>query len=91
MSKELKNIEANENAAKEEAVEVETKQGFVSKVGGWCKKHGKKILTGVGIAAVGVVGYALGKKTAGECDYYEDEADFELDEGDYVVDEADSE
>lgn len=68
MSKEIKNIEENENV-NEEAVEMtETKQTIGSKIVGGAKKHGKKILGIVGVGAAMVLAYALGKKSAGECD-----------------------
>lgn len=78
MSKEIKKVEEIENVTEEEVEVTETKQKFGSKIVGWGKKHGKKIVTGVVIAAVGVLGYALGKKDAGEGEeYFEDEVDSE--------------
>ena len=66
MSKEINKVEEIEEVTEEEVVETETKKGFGSKIVGFGKKHGKKIVTGVAVAAVGMLGYALGKKTNGE-------------------------
>ena len=79
MSKEINKVEEIEEVTEEEVVETETKKSFCSKIVDFGKKHGKKIVTGVAVAAVGVLGYALGKKTHGEedDDYLED--DEELD------------
>ena len=91
MSKEINKVEEIEEVTEEEVVETETKKGFGSKIVGFGKKHGKKIVTGVAVAAVGMLGYALGKKTHGEDDdFTEDDEDL-----DYVeleeVDPADEE
>lgn len=78
MSNEIKNIEEIENINEEEVMKTETKQGLGTKIVGWGKKNGKKILTGVGVVAVGLLGYALGKKSTGEDeDYFNDDAEFE--------------
>ena len=78
MSKEINKVEEIEEVTEEEVVETETKKGFGSKIVDFGKKHGKKIVTGVAVAAVGMLGYALGKKTHGEDeDFIED--DEELD------------
>ena len=68
MSKEINKVEEIEEVTEEEVVETETKKSFGSKIVDFGKKHGKKIVTGVAVAAVGVLGYALGKKTHGEDD-----------------------
>lgn len=61
-----------------EVVEVEeTKTG--SKVGGFFKRHGKKIVAGAAVVAAYVIGTVVGKKKAGCSGDYEDdyiEADF---------------
>ena len=77
MSKEINKVEEIEEVTEEEVVETETKKGFGSKIVDFGKKHGKKIVTGVAVAAVGMLGYALGKKTHGE---EEDDDCFEDDE-----------
>ena len=85
MSKEVNKVEEIEEVTEEEVVETETKQGFGSKIVGFGKKHGKKIVTGVAVAAVGVLGYALGKKTHGEDDdFTEDDEDLDCVEFDEV-------
>ena len=91
MSKEINKVEEIEEVAEEEVVETETKKSFGSKIVDFGKKHGKKIVTGVAVAAVGMLGYALGRKSSGE-----DEDFTEGDEDpDYVeleeVDPADEE
>ena len=78
MSKEINKVEEIEEVAEEEVVETETKKSFGSKIVDFGKKHGKKIVTGVAVAAVGVLGYALGKKTHGEDeDFTEDDEDLD--------------
>ena len=89
MSKEIKNIEEIENVTEEEVMETETKQGIGSKIVGFGKKHGKKIVTGVAVAAVGLLAYALGKKSGGEEQCYFEDDDFESFESD--SEESDSE
>ena len=88
MSKEVNKVEEIEEVTEEEVVETETKQGFGSKIVGFGKKHGKKIVTGVAVVAAGILGYALGQKSSGEeDDYLEDD-----EEPDYVEsDEVDPE
>ena len=88
MSKEVNKVEEIEEVTEEEVVETETKQGFGSKIVGFGKKHGKKIVTGVTVVAAGILGYALGRKSSGEeDDYLEDD-----EESDYVEsDEVDPE
>ena len=86
MSKEINKVEEIEEVTEEEVVETETKKSFGSKIVDFGKKHGKKIVTGVAVAAVGMLGYALGKKTHGEDDdFTEDDEDLdcvEFDEAD---------
>ena len=85
MSKEINKVEEIEEVAEEEVVETETKKSFGSKIVDFGKKHGKKIVTGVAVAAVGVLGYALGKKTHGEDeDFTEDDEDLDCVEFDEV-------
>lgn len=76
MKKELKNVEEIENVVEteEEVMETETKQKFGAKFVAGVKKHGKKIVTGVAVVAVGLAGYALGKKSGGaDEDCFEDD------------------
>ena len=85
MSKEINKVEEIEEVSEEEVVETETKKGFGSKIVGFGKKHGKKIVTGVAVAAVGMMGYVLGKKTHGEDDdFTEDDEDLDCVEFDEV-------
>lgn len=87
MSKEVNKVEEIEEITEEEVVETETKQGFGSKIVDFGKKHGKKIVTGVAVAAVGILGYALGKKTNGEDEgdgYLEDDEESDCVEFDEV-------
>jgi hypothetical protein len=54
-------------------VEVIEKDSFIKKTGRFIKKHGKKILVVVGIAAAGAAGYVLGdhhssSSESGSCD-----------------------
>ena len=85
MSKEINKVEEIEEVAEEEVVETETKKSFGSKIVDFGKKHGKKIVTGVAVAAVGVLGYVLGKKTHGEDDdFTEDDEDLDCVEFDEV-------
>ena len=62
-----------------EATEVEEVKAE-SKIGGFFKKHGKKIAAGVAVAVAAAIGVAIGKKAgAGTDEYYGDdmiEADF---------------
>ena len=91
MSKEINKVEEIEEVTEEEVVDTETKKSFGSKIVDFGKKHGKKIVTGVAVAAVGVLGYALGKKTHGEDeDFTEDDEDLDCVEFD-EVDPADEE
>lgn len=91
MSKEINKVEEIEEVAEEEVVETETKKSFGSRIVDFGKKHGKKIVTGVAVAAVGVLGYALGKKSSGEDeDFTEDDEDLNCVEFD-EVDPADEE
>lgn len=87
MKKEMNNIEEIE-VIEEEVMETETKQKFGSKIVGFGKKHGRKIMTGVAVAAVGLLGYALGqKKSDGEDEeYFEEDTDFESDVSDFEED-----
>ena len=85
MSKEINKVEEIEEVTEEEVVETETKKSFGSKIVDFGKKHGKKIVTGVAVAAVGMLGYALGKKTHGEDDdFTEDDEDLDCVEFDEV-------
>lgn len=79
MSENAKNIEVVENENTEVAEVKESKmKGFVTKVGKGVKKHGKKIVAGVAIGALGLAAYALGARSKNEdsddCCYGEDDA-----------------
>ena len=87
MSKEVNKVEEIEEVTEEEVVETETKKGCGSKIVGFGKKHGKKIVTGVAVAAVGILGFGLGKRTNGENkedDYLEDDEESDCVEFDEV-------
>ena len=91
MSKEINKVEEIEEVTEEEVVETETKKSFCSKIVDFGKKHGKKIVTGVAVAAAGMLGYVLGKKTHGEDDDFTED-DEDLDCGEFnEVDPADEE
>ena len=91
MKNEINNIEEIEVMNEVEVAETEPKQKRGSKIVGWGKKHGKKIVAGVAVAAVGLLGYALGQKTVGAGgDVYDEDIDFENIEDDFVA-EVDSE
>lgn len=63
----------------------EEKVGFLSKVGCFTKKHGKKLLIGALIAGAGVIGYNKGKKLAD----FDDDYDYDsTDDGDISVEES---
>lgn len=68
MIEEVKDV--NEVVEQEEVVES---KGFLTKVRGAVKKHGKKVVTGVAIGAVGLIGYALGKGLKGSDDSEEND------------------
>ena len=83
MSKEINKVEEIEEVAEEEVVETETKKGFGSKIVSFGKKHGKKIVTGVAVVVVGMLAYALGKKSHGEDeDYFEDDEELDYEDSD---------
>lgn len=86
MAKETKKVEEIEEVTEEEVVETETKESFGSKIVGFGKKHGKKIVTGVAVAAVGLLGYALGAKSHGDEDdeYFEDEEELDTEDSSEV-------
>lgn len=58
-----------------ESEEMETeKVTFLTKAKTFAKNNGKKILTGVGVVAVGLLGYAVGKgATNADFDYDDEE------------------
>lgn len=82
MEKIMENVEYVE-AVNEQEVEAvtEKKSGFFTKVGGFVKKHGKKIAVGAVVGVIGgICGYAIGKKG-------EDKTDTDLltvDDGDII-------
>ena len=83
MSKEINKVEEIEEVTEEEVVETETKKSFGSKIVGFGKKYGKKIVTGVAVAAVGMLGYVLGTKTHGEDeDYFEEDEELDYEDSD---------
>ena len=64
MSEEKKDLYEEETFVEEEEVIEETKsEGFLTKVKTGLKKHGKKLVAGAAVAAVGLIGYALGAKS----------------------------
>lgn len=84
-------VEINEEEITMEAEVQETKtEGFMSKVVGGVKKHGKTILKGVVIGAVGLLAYGIGKKS-GKIEVYEDYVDGETAVEFEVVDEPEVE
>lgn len=64
MSKEIEKVET-------EIMEETEKKGILSKIGGFIKKHGKKIVAGAAIVGGAMVAYKLGKKSNDEVDYIE--------------------
>lgn len=58
-------------------------KGFMTKAGAGIKKHGKKVAGVAALAAVGVIGYALGHKTG---DHDSDYGYGESDSSDNVID-----
>lgn len=81
--KNVKNTEVNEGVE----VEMTKSNEFITKVGNGIKKHGKKLLAGAIVGAVGLVGFMLGRKTG------KDDEDFDYIEleSDDVTDVDDSE
>lgn len=83
MSNKIENENINEEKIFDEDLEfkdeektelvVEKKQNLLSKVVSGVKKHGKKIAVGTAVAAVGIIGYALLKRSGGS------DTDFEYD------------
>ena len=86
MSKGIKVVEA-ENAENIEV--VVKKEGIVSKAKNLITKHGKKIGAIALAAAVGGVGYALGKKSSS--DTTEEESDEQVETDYFVVDDVETE
>ena len=70
-----KAYEATEEVTVVEATEeVETKKGFLSKVGGAIKKYGKPVAAAAAVGVVGIlIGSKLGKKSDEGCDTYVDD------------------
>lgn len=62
MPKEMLNEEIMEEFEAEEMEEELMEESKFAKVKSFGKKHGKKILVGLGAVALAVAGYALGKK-----------------------------
>ena len=76
MNKEIdKKIEATE-----EIEETKTKKNIFSRGVNWVKTNGKKIAAGAAVIGVGVLGYALGKKSSG------DEVDYDYEELENIED-----
>lgn len=71
--------EVVEETAVEVVEESKLKTGL-AKVGAGIKKHGKKIAVAVGVAAVGLIGVALAKKSGG--DGYDD---IDLEDGSWNI------
>ena len=86
MSEEMKNVEIEE--VETEEVKESKIKGLTTKVGNGLKKHGKKVAVIAAGAAIGFIGYALGKKNksgdsdAVEGDCYEVDTDNSDDEVD---------
>lgn len=86
MSEEMKNVEIEE--VETEEVKESKIKGLTTKVGNGLKKHGKKVAVIAAGAAIGFIGYALGKKHKSgdsntvEGDYYEVDTDSSDDEVD---------
>lgn len=59
--KEIKNEEVTMEEMEVACVE-EKKEGFLTKAKDGLKKHGKKVVVGTAVAAVGLIGYALGAR-----------------------------
>ena len=59
--KEIKNEEVTMEEMEVACVE-EKKEGFLIKAKNGLKKHGKKVVVGAAVAAVGLIGYALGAR-----------------------------
>lgn len=72
-----------------EVEETEEKKGLVAKIVNFGKKNGKKLAIGAGIAAVGLIGYALGNKSRGseETDWDDTQDDVVSDSSDDVAEE----
>ena len=78
MSEEKKDLYEEETFVEEEEVIEETKsEGFLTKVKTGLKKHGKKLVAGAAVAAVGLIGYALGAKSKEDEDAIETD-DYEV-------------
>ena len=81
----------------EEAVVEQKKESKIKetakKAGGMIKAHGKTILKGVGIGAVAVIGYALGKRSMMDDDFdmIEDADYIEIDDVTVEVSEVEAE
>lgn len=80
----IKNVEVKEINGGEE--EMKGSNEFITKVGNGIKKHGKKLLVGAVVGAVGLVAFALGRKTGKDDDF-----DYIELESDDVTDVSDSE
>lgn len=65
-------VEETVEVMEEEEVKESKFKNALNKGLDFTKKHGKKIVTGVAVGAVGLVGYALGKKNSDDDDYYDD-------------------
>lgn len=89
---EVKNEENCESQIVEEVKESKIKVA-ANKAGGAMKKHGKKILAGVGVGLLTVVAYGLGKHSMmdDEIDYVSDEEFIGLEEAEEDVVEDDAE
>lgn len=75
-------MDNNINELENTEVTVEVKEGLGKKVVNGVKKHGKKIAVGAGIAAAGVVGFLLGKRSSEDDDDYVDIDDVEISDAD---------
>lgn len=72
----------NEVIENVEVTEKEAKTGFISKVGAEIKKHGKTIAGIAAVGLVGLVGFAIGRKSTDEV-YDSEVDDSDVIEGDF--------
>jgi hypothetical protein len=66
----------NEEIVEEEVLELEEVKEVKES---WIKRHGKKLAVGAGLAALGIAGFVLGRKTNESVESY-DENDFVYEE-----------
>lgn len=74
----MKNETNNEVIENAEVTEVEAKTGLMSKIVAGIKKHGKTIAGIASVGLVGLVGFAIGRKSA------DNAYDSEIDDSDVI-------